>query len=109
MDYTLIGIGAAALGIAMTFLMPVSGRRVNQTFITVVIVAAFFVASFALFDSPLAWAVAIGASLAAIIYRDVMRFVRHVVYDVTKYRRRDYWYRRVGQSLLGGGRSRRRR
>jgi len=38
-----------------------------------------------------------------------MRFVKHVVYDVTKFRRRDFWYRRVGETIIGSGRRPRRR
>ena len=101
-----IGIGAAVLAAAVTFLLPVSTRRVNQTLVTILIVALCFASALSLLSLPLSLGVALAASLAAIIYRDVMRFIRHVVYDVTKYRRRDFWYRRVGQFILGG-RSRR--
>ena len=108
-DYLLIGAGAALLALVMTFAIPVQARRVNQGLITIVIVVLCFTAGLALFDAPTSWVVAIGASLAAIIYRDVMRFVKHAVYGVTKYSRRDFWYRRVGETILGGGRRSRRR
>ncbi len=108
-DRTIIGVGAALLAVAVTFVMPVQARRANQGLIAIIIVVLCFAASLSLLDAPLSWIVGIGASLAAIIYRDVMRFVKHVVYDVTKYRRRDYWYRRVGETILGGGRRSRRR
>jgi hypothetical protein len=108
LDRFTIGIGAAVLAAAITFLLPVSPRRVNQTFVTVIIVALIVAASLSFLDTPLSLGVALVASLLAIIYRDILRFFKHVVYDVTKYRRRDYWYRRIGQSVLGS-RPRRRR
>ena len=101
LDKFTIGVGAAVLAAAVTFLLPVSPRRVNQAFVTILIVALILAASFSLFDLPLSLGVALVASLAAIIYRDIVRFFKHIVYDVTKYRRRDFWYRRVGQSVLG--------
>ena len=110
LDKFTIGIGAAILATAITFLLPVSARRVNQAFVAILIVALILAASLSLFDAPLSFGVALAASLLAILYRDIVRFVKHVVYDVTKYRRRDYWYRRVGQSVLGSRpRPRRRR
>ena len=104
-----IGVAAAALGLAVTFGLPVSPRRVNQTLPSLLAVTFFFVAAFTLLEWPL-WLIAGAvASIAATLYRDVVRFVRHIYWDVTKYTRRDYWYRRVGQAVLGGGRSRRRK
>jgi hypothetical protein len=103
----LIGAGAAVLAVLATFLLPVSPRRVNQGIVTLMIASLTFVAAFLLFEMPLSLGIALAASAAAIVYRDVMQFVRHLVYDVTKYRRRDFWYRRVGQAVLGG-RARRR-
>ena len=108
LDPNTVGIGAAVLAVAITFLLPVGPRRVNQTFVTVLIVALILAASLSLLEAPLSLGVAIAASLIAVVYRDIVRFVRHIVYDVTKYRRRDYWYRRIGQSVLGS-RPRRRR
>jgi hypothetical protein len=106
-DKVLIGVGAAVLAALATFLLPVSPRRVNQGVVTLMIVILVFAATFLLFEMPLSLGIALGATAAAIIYRDVLQFVRHLVYDVTKYRRRDFWYRRVGETILGG-RSRRR-
>jgi hypothetical protein len=103
----LIGVGAAVLGVLATFLLPVSPRRVNQGIVTLLIASLAFAAAFLLFEMPLSLGIALAASAIAILYRDVMQFVRHLVYDVTKYRRRDFWYRRVGQAVLGG-RARRR-
>lgn len=96
-----LGIGSAVLAAVLTFFMPVQVHRLNQTFIAIIIVVLVFISAFSLFDFPLSLVVAIGASVAAIIFRDVLRFVRHAVYGVTKYTRRDYWYRRVGQTLIG--------
>lgn len=107
-DRPIIGIGAAVLAFAVTFMLPVQARRVNQTLVTIMIVVLCFTAAFTLFDSSLAFWIGLGASLAAIIYRDVVRFVKHAVYGVTKYTRRDFWYRRIGQNIAGGrGRGRR--
>lgn len=108
-DRLIIGIGAAILAILITFAMPVQARRVNQRLVTLLIVVLCFAAALLLLDFPLSILVAIGASVVAILYRDVVRFVRHAIYDVTKYRRRDFWYRRVGETVLGGGRRARRR
>ena len=108
-DQTVIGAGAAVLAAVMTFLMPVQARRVNQALVTILIVVFCFIAALSLLEAPLAFAVAVGASLAAIVYRGVVRFVRQAVYDVTKYSRRDYWYRRIGQSLVNSRRYRSRR
>src|SRR5262245_35191087 len=109
LDRLVIGIGAAIFAVAITFLMPVQVRRVNQGLVTMMIVVLCFAAALLLLDAPLSLIVAVVASLAAIIYRDIVRFIRHAIYDVTKYRRRDFWYRRVGETVLGGGRRRRSR
>ena len=104
----LIGVGAALLAVLATFMLPVSPRRVNQGVVTLLIAALAFAAAFLLLEFPLSLGVALAATAAAILFRDVMQFVRHLVYDITKYRRRDFWYRRIGQTVLGGRRSRRR-
>jgi chromate transport protein ChrA len=105
----IIGAAAAVLGLLVTFGLPVSPRRVSQTLPSLLAVIFFFVAAFALLEWPV-WLIAGAvASVVAILYRDISRFVRHVYWDVTKYTRRDFWYRRVGQAILGGGRSRSRK
>jgi chromate transport protein ChrA len=105
----IIGVAAAVLGLIVTFGLPVSPRRVNQTVPGLLAVIFFFVAAYALLEWP-TWLIAGAvASVVAIVYRDITRFVRHIYWDVTKYSRRDYWYRRVGQAVLGGGKSRRRK
>jgi hypothetical protein len=103
----LVGTGALLLGLILTFAMPVGARRVNQTLIAVLIAVMFVVAGIAF--APLlgfpAWLIAaVVVAVVAILIRDVRRFVKHVYYDVTKYSRRDFWYRRVGEAVLGGGR-----
>ena len=104
----LIGIGAAVLGLLVTFGLPVSPRRVKQSIPLILATVLFFTAAFSLLDWP-AWLIAGGiATVIAIIYRDVTRFIKHAYWDVTKYSRRDYWYRRVGQAILGNKRPRRR-
>ena len=106
----LVGVIAGVLALLVTFGLPVSARRVNQSLVTLLAVVFIVGASVALLEWP-AWLIAAAvASVVAILYRDVARFVRHVYWDVTKYTRRDYWYRRVGEAVLGGrGRTRRRR
>lgn len=105
----LIGIAAGVIGLAMTFLMPVSARRVNQALVGLIVVAVFGAAAVLLFPAPDSLVIAAVASIAALLYRDVVRFVRHVYWDLTKYTRRDYWYRRVGEAVLNGRRTTRRR
>ncbi|MBI5876933.1 MAG: hypothetical protein HZB53_04715 [Chloroflexi bacterium] len=108
LDNPLVGWGAAALAAVLTFGMPVNPRRVNQGLINILICVLSLVAAFALLEGATALLVGIGAAVMAIVLRDIARFVRHAMYDVTKYTRRDYRYRRVGQSLLSGGRRSRR-
>lgn len=106
-DRTVIGLVAALLGLLITFGLPVSPRRLNQTLPGLLAVVFFFVAAYILLPWP-AWLIAGAAvSIAALLYRDVARFIRHVYWDMTKYSRRDYWYRRVGQAVLGRRRRRR--
>ena len=89
--------------------MPVSPRRLNQRLVNIIVVILCFASALALLDIPLSLVVAAASALLAILYRDVIRFVRHVVYDVTKYRRRDFWYRRIGEAVVGRGSRRRSR
>lgn len=107
-DNLLAGLAATALGLVMTFGMPVSPRRVNQGLISAIIIVAFGAAAFLLFEIPIAFLVMAAAALGALLYRDAARFIKHALYDVTKYRRRDWWYRRIGQTIMGrrGGRDR---
>jgi hypothetical protein len=109
LERVIIGAVAAALALIVTFGLPVSSRRVNQTLPGLLAVIFFFVAAYALLDWPMWLIVGAVASLVAILYRDIARFVRHVYWDVTKYSRRDYWYRRVGKAVLGGRRTSRRK
>ncbi len=106
----IIGIGAGIIAVVLTFLMPVSPRRLNQRLVNILVLVMCFASALALLDFPLSLAVGAAAALVAILYRDVMRFVRHTVYGVTKYGRRDFWYRRIGEAIAGRGtRSRRSR
>jgi predicted branched-subunit amino acid permease len=107
-DNNLLGLGAAVLAVVMTFAMPVGARRVNQALIAVIIVVLCFVAAFSLFPEAQALGVGIVASLVAIAYRTAARWIRNVIWNVTKYTRRDYWYRRIGESVVNRGRRRRR-
>ena len=96
-----IGLGAAVLALIVAFAMPVAPRRVNQGIVTLLLAVLIAVAAFSLFDLPTSLIVGVVALVAVMIVRDVARFVRHAVYGVTKYTRRDYWYRRVGHAVLG--------
>lgn len=108
-DSPLVGWGAALFAAVLTVAMPVNPQRVSQGLINIMIAVLCVVAGWSLLGGVTGAAIGLGAALAAIILRDIMRFVRHTVYDVTKYTRRDYWYRRAGQSLLSGSRRARRR
>lgn len=100
-DRIVIGVIAAILGLLVTFGLPVSPRRVNQTLPAIMMVVLFFGAAYALLEWP-SWVIAGSiATIVGIIYRDIARFVKHIYYDVTKYSRRDFWYRSVGEAVLG--------
>lgn len=109
LERLILGVGAGVLALVLTLFMPVSPHRTNQRLINILILALCFASALSLLDIPLSLIVGAAASLIAIVYRDVVRFVKHVVYDVTKYRRRDFWYRRIGESIVGGRRTRSRR
>ncbi len=110
-DPMIIGIGSAILAAVVTFMMPVSMHRVNQTLISVIIAILVFVAAFAIFDIPEAMLIGVVATAAAIIYRDVLRWIKTALWhNVFRYTHRYYWYNRVGRAIIGpGGRGRRRR
>ncbi len=108
-DRLLIGLGALLLGLLVTFGLPVSPRQVNQTIPTILAIVLFFTSAIALLDWP-TWLIAGAvATIVAILYRDIARFIKHVYYGVTKYSRRDYWYRRVGEAIIGNKRTRKRK
>jgi ABC-type Co2+ transport system permease subunit len=106
-DPLFLGIGSAVIAVVLTFLMPVSPHRVNQTLISIVIALLVFVAAFAIFDMPLAIIVGVAGTIAAIIYRDIMRWIKEFMWhNVFRYTHRYYWYNRVGRAIIGGGRRR---
>ena len=108
-DPFILGIGSALLAIVLTFAIPVSPHRVNQSLISIVIGILVFVAAFAIFDMPLALGVAIAGTAVAVIYRDVMRWIKEFLWhNVFRYTHRYYWYNRVGRAIIGTGRRRRR-
>lgn len=108
-DPLLIGIGSAILAAVLTLMIPVSPHRVNQTLITILIAVLVFVASFSIFDLPLALVIGAGGTLVAVIYRDILRWVKEFMWhNVYRYTHRYYWYNRVGRAVLGGGRRRNR-
>ncbi len=108
--FLVIGIGSAVMMAAMTFLMPVSHHRVNQNFISVMIAVLAFVAAFCLWDPPQAILAGVIATAVALLYRDIVRWVKEFMWhNVYRYTHRYYWYNRVGRAVLGGeGRGRRR-
>ncbi len=109
-DPFILGIGSAILALVITLFIPVSHHRVNQTLIAVIITILIFVAAFAIFDMPLALAVGIGATAVALIYRDILRWVKEFLWhNVYRYTHRYYWYNRVGRAIIGDGRGQGRR
>ena len=60
-DRLLIGLGALLLGLLVTFGLPVSPRRVNQTIPTILAIVLFFTSAIALLDWP-TWLIAGGGS-----------------------------------------------
>lgn len=108
-DPKLVGIGAAILAAVLIVFMPVNKRRVNQTIVALMIAFLVFVAAFAFLDASLALPVGAGIALAVIVARLVLGGLQRFVYrNFTRYTRRDFWQRRIGQSILGSGRRRRR-
>lgn len=109
LDPKLIGIGAAILAAVLVFYMPVSKRRVNQTIVNLVIAILIVVAALAFLQIELALPIGIGIAVVVILARFVIGGLRSAIYtNFTRYTRRDYWNRRVGQAMTGGRRRRRR-
>ncbi len=107
-DPLILGIGSTVLALVLTLFIPVSPHRVNQTLISLLIAVLVFVAAFAIFDIPLALVAGIAGTLVAVIYRDIMRWVKEFMWhSVFRYTHRYYWYNRIGRAILGGGRRRR--
>lgn len=107
-DPRVIGVGAAILAMVLAVFMPVSSRRANQTVIALVLVVLIFVAAFSFLAPAEALPVALVVSIVIVALRFAAGTVRSFLYhNVTRYTRRDYWQRRVGRAILGGGRRRR--
>jgi hypothetical protein len=108
-DPKVVGIGAAILAAVLIVYMPVNKRRVNQTLVALVIAFLIFVAAFSFLNAELALPVGAGVALVIIVARLVLGGLQSFVYrNFTRYTRRDFWQRRIGQSILGSGRRRRR-
>ena len=103
----IVGLGAALLDLTVVACpgcrvgMTHTLRQVNHRSVTL-LVSVLIVAVLSFFDVPTSLIVFIVALAIAVIVRDAARFVRHAVYGVTKYSRRDYWYRRVGHPISRG-------
>ncbi len=109
-QFFFLGVGSAVLAVILTFFMPVSAHRVNQNLIAFLIAVLVFVAAFAIFEIPLALVIGIVATGAAIIYRDVLRWIKAALWhNVYRYSHRYFWYNRVGRAIIGGGERRGRR
>ncbi len=107
-DPRLIGIGAAILAAVLAIFMPVSKHRVNQTLVAVIIGILIFASAFILFDPQLAILVAVVATVVVVGGRFILGTIRTTIYhNFTRYTRRDYWQRKVGQTIIGGSRRRR--
>lgn len=108
-DPKLVGVGAAILATVLVVYMPVQRRRVNQTIVALVITCLIFVAAFAFWNAELALPIGAGLALAVIVTRLLWGGLQSFVYrNFTRYTRRDFWQRRIGQSVLGGSRRRKR-
>lgn len=106
-DPLVIGIGSAILALVLTLAMPVSPHRLNQGLISIIIAVLVFVAAFAIFDFPLALFAGAAGTVLAVVYRDILRWVKEFMWhNVYRYTHRYYWYNRVGRAILGGGRRR---
>ncbi len=107
-DPMILGIGSTVLALVLTLFIPVSPHRVNQTLISLLIAVLVLVAAFAIFDMPLALVVGIAGTLVAVIYRDIMRWIKEFLWhNVFRYTHRYYWYNRIGRAIVGGGRRQR--
>lgn len=108
LDPKLVGIGAAILAGVLIVSMPVNKRRVNQSIVALIIACLVFVAAFTLLNAELALPVAAAIVLAVIVARFVLGGLQSFIYrNFTRYTRRDFWQRRIGQNILGSGRRRR--
>lgn len=108
-DPAILGIGAIVLAALLILYMPVSKRKVNQTVVNLVLVVLVFVAAFAFLEIPQAVPVGIAVSVGIITARWILGGVRSAIYtNFTRYLRRDYWQRRIGQGIIGSNRRRRR-
>ena len=108
-DPKVVGVSAALLAAVLIVFMPVNKRRVNQTIVALVIAFLIFVAAFSFLNAELALPVGAGITLVIVAARFVTGGLRSFVYhNFTRYTRRDFWQRRIGQSILGSGRRRRR-
>ncbi len=109
LDSRLIGFGAGVLAAVLIVFMPVNKRRVNQMVVSVVIAILIFVAALAFLEAQLALPLALAISVVVIAARFIIGFAQSAIYrNITRYTRRDYWQRRLGQALIGSGRRRRR-
>ncbi len=110
LDPKLVGVGAAILAALLIVFMPVNRRRVNQTLVALLSAFLIFVAAFSLLEAELALPVAVGVAVAVIAARFILGGLQSFIYrNFTRYTRRDFWQRRIGQSILGSSRRRRRR
>lgn len=96
-----LGLGSGLLAVVVACGMPVGAHRVNQVLINLVLAILIGTSAFCLLDLPVSLIAGAGSFAAVVIVRDIVRFVRHAVYGVTKYTRRDTWYRHVGRAVLG--------
>ena len=97
----ILGLCAGLLAALVACGMPVAARRVNQLLVNLVLAVLIGTSALCLLELPISMIAGAGIFGAVVIIRDIVRFVRHAVYGVTKYTRRDYWYRRVGRAVIG--------
>ena len=118
LSYPLIGIVCLLAAIGITFFWPLGPSRRNHVISEIVIVALFvsaggFLWAGELMPDSISWeaSLIIGGivGIAAIVFRDVRRFIQHFRYETYKWTHPYYWYGRVGRAVVGGRERRRRR
>ena len=118
LSYPLAGILCLLAGLGITFFWPLGQARGKHVLGEIVLLVLFVSAGGFIYASVwlpenVSWFGAMGIGLvvgiAAVVYRDVRRFINHFRYQAYKWTHHYYWYGRVGRAVVDGGRRRRRR
>jgi hypothetical protein len=117
LPYQLVGVICLLAALGITFFWPIGPSRRNHLSSEMVMIALFVAAGGFLYASGwlpenVSWLAAMGIGLivgiVAVVFRDVIRFIRHFQYETYKYTHPYYWYGRVGRAMFGGTQRRRR-